>query len=104
MSFDREWDKQTIMQMVDKQCYLEFGKHEDLKALCVCPHADEETESDYEELTFVVPKNWLEKFCKEKFEVEDLDAFLQEQYTSEQSEIIFENALEERQLVLVDFD
>ena len=40
---------------------------------------------------------------KEEFKIEDLDLWLQEEYTSDESEVIFERALNERQVVMVDF-
>lgn len=104
--FNREWNKSTIRNLVKNNCYLRFGDHEDLKALCVCPFADDETfyNPDYYELTFVVPTNWLKEVAKEMFEVEDLDDWLQNEYTTDESEVIFVRALDERQVVMVDFD
>ena len=92
--------------MVEKNCYLRFGDHEDLKALCICPFAEDEEfyEPDYYELAFIVPTKWLKEAVKEMFEVEDLDYWLQNEYTTDESEIIFEKALNERQVVMVDFD
>ena len=42
ISFSREWNKSTIRNIVKNNCYLQFGEHEDLKALCVCPYAEDE--------------------------------------------------------------
>lgn len=105
ITFDKNWNTSTIRSIVKNNSYLEFGYHEDLKALCISPYADDETcyDSDYEELTYVVPKKWLEKVAKEEFEVEVLDMWLQEEYTSDESEVIFSRALSERQVVMVDF-
>ena len=103
--FSREWDKETIRNIVKNNCYLYFGDHEDLKALCICPFAEDETfyKPDYQEMSFVVPTNWLKQVVKEMFEIEDLDCWLQNEYTTDESEIIFERALNERQVVMVDF-
>ena len=38
------------------------------------------------------------------FEVKDLDYWLQNEYSTDESEIIFERALNERQVVMIDFD
>lgn len=103
--FNKEWNKETIRNIVKENCYLKFGEHEDLKALCICPFAEEETtyKVDYVELTYVVPANWLNKVTKELFEVQDLNYWLQNEYTSDESESVFERALNERQIVMVDF-
>ena len=46
---------------------------------------------------------WLKKVAKEEFEIEDLGLWLQTEYTSDESEVIFERGLNERQVVMVDF-
>lgn len=104
--FNREWKKEDIRRVVKENCYLKYGEHEDLKSLCICPFAEDETfyDNDYFEMIFVVPTNWLKKLVKEKFEVKDLDYWLQNEYTTDESEVIFEEALNERQVVMVDFD
>ena len=103
--FSREWKKETIRNIVNNNCYLKFGDHEDLKALCICPFAEDETfyEPDYYEMKFVIPLNWLKKTVKEMFEIDDLDYWLQNEYTTDESEMIFEKALNDRQVVMVDF-
>lgn len=97
--FSRNWSKQKIRNIVKENCYERFGDHEDLKALCICPS----DKADYWEMAYVVPLNWLKIVAKEEFEIEDLDLWLQEEYSSDESEIIFERALNERQVVMVDF-
>lgn len=104
--FSREWNRYTIKSIVKDNCYLQFGNHEDLKALCVCPYAEDESfyKPDYKELTFIVPLNWLKETAKTLFDVDDLDYWLQNEYTTDESELILEKALNERQVVMVDFD
>lgn len=103
--FSKEWNKNTIKNIVNNNCYLKFGDHEDMKALCICPFAEDETfyTPDYRELTFIVPTHWLKEVVKEMFEVEDLDDWLKNEYTTDESEQIFTRALNERQVVMVDF-
>lgn len=103
ITFDKGWSKADIRQMVKDMCYLRFGDHEDLKALCIYPFDEEDYSGDYQEMTYVVPSNWLKQTAKELFGVEDIDLWLQEEYTSDESELIFERALNERQVVMVDF-
>lgn len=104
--FSREWKKNDIKNIVKNNSYLEFGQHEDLKALCICPFAEDDTfyNSDYYEMAFIVPLNWLKEVAKEMFEVDDLDSWLQGEYTTDESEPIFERALNERKVVMVDFN
>ena len=101
--FDRGWSKADIKQIVKDMCYSRFGDHEDLKALCVYPFDGKDYNGDYQEMTYVVPSNWLKQTAKELFEVDDIDIWLQEEYTSDESELVFERALNERQVVMVDF-
>lgn len=105
--FDKEWRRDDIRDLVYTNKYLKFQKHEDLKGMCICPFCYDEDyayyEPDYEELLFIVPANWLKNKAKELFEVNDLDSWLQNEYTSDESEIIFENAIKERQVVMIDF-
>ena len=103
ITFSREWNKRTIRNLVKENCYVRFGDHEDLKALCICPFDEEDYKADYEELAYVVPSNWLKQTVKELFDVDDVVMWLKEEYTSDESELVFERALNERQVVMVDF-
>ena len=103
ITFSREWNKRTIRNLVKENCYVRFGDHEDLKALCICHFDDEDYKADYEEMTYVVPSNWLKQVAKELFDIDDVDIWLREEYTSDESELVFERALNERQVVMVDF-
>ncbi len=103
ITFDRGWSKADIRQIVKDMCYSRFGDHEDLKALCVCPFDEEDYNGDYQEMTYVVPSNWLKQTAKELFGVDDIDIWLREEYTSNESELVFEKALNEKQVVMVDF-
>ena len=103
IGFDRHWNQSTIRNLVRNNCYLEFGKHEDLRAVCINEEDILSDTRDWNELTFIVPTEWLRAFCKEEFEENDLDYFLKEMYTSDESEMIFAEALNQRQIVMVDF-
>lgn len=103
ISFDRHWNENTIRNLVKNSCYLNFGEHENLKAICINEEDIESKSRDWNEMTFIVPTEWLKDFCKREFKVDDLDYFLQEEYTSDESEIIFSEALSKRQIVMVDF-
>lgn len=103
LDFNRNWNRNTIKDLVKKNCYLEFGRHENMKAVCINEEDIESDTRDWGELTFIVPTGWLEDFCRKEFQAEDLNYFLREIYTSDESEIIFQEALSERQIVMVDF-
>lgn len=102
-AFDRDWNQETIRNLVKNHCYLEFGQHADLKALCINEEDILPNGRDWMELTFIVPLEWLKNFCRKEFGVKDLDYFLQEEYTTDESEIVFSAALNKRQVVMVDF-
>ena len=46
IAFSREWSKQTIRNIVKENCYVRFGDHEDLKALCICPFDEDDYKAD----------------------------------------------------------
>ena len=87
IGFDRHWNQSTIRNLVRNNCYLEFGKHEDLRAVCINEEDILSDTRDWNELTFIVPTEWLRAFCKERFEEDDLDYFLKEVYTSDESQL-----------------
>lgn len=102
-AFDYNWNQATIKNLVKHNCYLEFGEHADLRAVCVTEEDRESNTRDWNELTFIVPTKWLQEYCEKEFDEPDLDYFLQEKYTSDESEVIFTAALQQRQIVMVDF-
>lgn len=103
IGFNRDWNQSTIRNLINSNCYLEFGDHADLRAVCVNEEDIESDTRDWVEMTFIVPTSWLKTFVKKEFDVDDLDRFLQEEYTTDESEIIFAEALNNRQVVMVDF-
>lgn len=106
IAFNREWSKGTIRKLLNTNNYLDFTKYHDLKALIIRPHEEDETDyiPDYYEMIFIVPTVWLKDVVQELYEVDDLDFWLKNVYTSTESECIFEMALNESQVVMVDFD
>ena len=106
IKFNKNWNRATISNLVKNNSYLEFGLHKDLKALCLLPYSEDEEfyNPDYEELVYVVPKDWLSENAKELFNVTNLDNWLQNEYTSDESEVLFSKALSERMVVMVEFN
>lgn len=103
--FDRDWSKNDIIDLIHKNCYCEFGKHVDMKGLCVNCADIVKTNRDWNELMFIVPKDWLINCVQTLFGVKphELDDWLNDAYSSDESEQIFAAALEDRQIVMVDF-
>ena len=78
--------------------------------MCVCgAYVDNEEECDFEEVVFVLEKEWLlDRMKKEEqfkdFDSEKLQKWLQETYTSEDSEWIFNEAMQANKIVMIDFN
>ena len=90
--------------------YADFWKHKDLTAFCVCDgyfgydvETDSETETDFNELVVVVEKDWLFD-CMRKDGIENPLDYLQNEYTSDDSIVWFDNAVEQDKVVMVDFN
>ena len=90
--------------------YMDFAKHKDLIAFCVCDgyfgydvETDSETETDFNELVVVVEKDWLFD-CMRKDGIENPLDYLQNEYTSDDSIVWFDNAVEQGKVVMVDFN
>lgn len=90
--------------------YTDFWKHKDLIAFCVCGEyltydveTDSESEADFEELVVVVEKDWLFD-CMRKDGIENPLDYLQNKYTSDDSIVWFDNAVEQGKVVMVDFN
>lgn len=99
-------NKKDIVEELGNHPYLEFSEHENLKAMVVCSESfgGEEEVFDFEELIFVVPTNWLEAYAKESLGVSDLDYWLQNEYTSDKSYKIYQAALTESKVVMINFN
>ena len=100
--------RERILESIEP--YLDFAKHKDLIAFCVCDgylgysvENDDESETDFNELVVVVEKDWLFNFMKQ-YEIEDPLDYLQNEYTSDDSIVWFEEAVEQRKVVMVDFN
>ena len=90
--------------------YADFWKHKDLIAFCVCgeyfAYEDEngnEIEPDFDELVVVAEKDWLFDFMR-KYEIGDPLDYLQNEYTSDDSNVWFEEAVEQSKIIMVDFN
>ena len=69
--------------MLNEKPYLNYGKHKDLVAICVSEYFSEDGE-----YVFYIEKDWLHEYVKSELGVEDVDYWLQNEYTSDESEPI----------------
>ena len=90
--------------------YIGFSEHKDLIAFCVCDgyfgydvETDSETETDFNELVVVVEKDWLFDYMRKDGIESPLD-YLQNEYTSDDSIVWFDEASEQGKVVMVDFN
>lgn len=90
--------------------YIGFSEHKDLIAFCVCNEyliytddTNKEIEPDFEELVVVVEKDWLFNFMR-GYEIENPLDYLQNEYTSDDSSVWFDEAVEQGKVVMVDFN
>lgn len=90
----------------DEEYYYDGDNYVDMKMLVVSPFAeDEDTHTNWRELCFVVPKQWLcgkLKECNEIEEDKDLENWLRSIYTTDESESLFYEALKERKVLMVE--
>lgn len=106
--------RERILKEVENAKYEDLLKHEDLISFNVCdgylsynPDTDEEEESDFDELTVVVVKNWLFDLIKksENLKTDDeVRRFLHEEYTSDDSSHWYADALLRKKIVAIDFN
>ena len=87
--------------------YLEFWKHKDLIAFCVCSEyfmdcEDDENgiEADFNEVIAIVEKDWLFEYM----DMEDPLDYLQNEYTSDDSIDWFDEAIRQNKIVMVGFN
>lgn len=102
--FDADWSKDTIRNMIRNHAYLDFYKHDSLTGLCINMEDIESETRDWNEMVMFIPKNWLYLIAFVKLEVTDFDTWIKEEYTTSDAMKVFRMALEERQIVGVDFD
>lgn len=100
--------KERILASIEP--YMDFAEHKDLIAFCVCSECfnydvetDSEIETDFNEIVVVVEKDWLFNLMKE-YGIENPLYYLQNEYTSDDSVVWFDVAVEQRKVVMVDFN
>jgi len=101
--------RKQILQNIPE--YIDFSKHKDLIAFCVCGEcfdgSSPDEEADFSELIVIVEKDWLFSLVKKTENlVTDKQAlkFLQEEYTSEDSKYWFDESIREKKIATVSFN
>lgn len=70
-------------EMLEIRPYLRTGFHPELFEMVVSEYSDV-----LDEVVFYVEKEWLKQYVKENYDVTDLNYWLENEYTSEESEPI----------------
>lgn len=107
--------RERILNEVKNFYYQDFSLHKDLTVFSVCngyyewnPDTYTEDVADFNELLVVVEKDWLYNRIKMENDNivtdEDVQQFLQNEYTSDDSSDWYDAALMERKIVMVDFN
>ena len=107
--------RKRILDQVSNAYSTNLSEHKDLIAFCICsgylerynPDIDLDEESDFSELLVAVEKDWLFSFMKESLHLEtDEEArkYLQDEYTSDDSIIWYNKALEDKKIVMINFN
>ena len=83
-----------------------YSKQDIMEFYCN-PATDTDEESDFYELSVVVEKEWLFEFIKSTLDFktdEEVRKYLQEEYTSDDSIAWYDEAIEAKKVVMVDFN
>ena len=97
--------RKQILDEWKEHPYLYFANHPDMKALCVCSgDIGEDDEVDFDEIIFAVPTEWRFGVVAREFEIKDVQYWLENEYTSDESYIIFQMAMEQNQIMMLEFN
>lgn len=104
--------KQRIWDRYKKNCSLDFHLHNELLALSCSPEdlasdGDPET-CGFNEVLFAVEKDWLithlNRTTNEYWTADKVKKWLKTEYTSEESSAIFKVAIQQRAVVMLEFN
>ena len=104
-----EKTRNKILQEWKKHRFTDYCSHPSLKSLGVCSgYVGPDEECDFEEISFAVPEKWLIETCIREFDElklpSDVQYFLDNVYTSDHSIVIFELAMSENQIAMLNFN
>lgn len=103
--------KNKILEAYRKHPYIKFAEHNELLALVVCAENfyEDYEKQEFDELIFAVEKDWLINYLNKnrywiKWDLEEVQGWLQNEYSSDDSYAIFYDALSENAVVMLDFN
>ena len=104
--------KQRIWDRYQKNRSTDFHLHNELLALCCCRESLEERgdveEYGFEEVIFAVEKDWLithlNRTTNEYWTADKVKKWLKTEYTSDDSAVIFEEAISQRAVMMLEFN
>lgn len=106
-----ERKREDILKQWKRRPYLEYGKHEKLVILSLCPDPYcEDFSYDYVEIVFTVPVEWLLDNLalydnkRSHWRWKELSEWLKNEYTSDDSEQIFNDAMVDQKIVTLNFN
>mgnify|MGYP004715368139 FL=1 len=104
--------RERILKEVEEAKCKNLDRHKESATFSVCdgymsfnPDTNEEEESDFNEVIVTVEKDWLFDLIKrtKKLAGNEIQKFLQEEYTSDDSSTWYEEARLAEKIVAVDF-
>lgn len=103
--------KNKILEAYRKHPYTKFAEHNELLALVVCAENfyEDYEKQEFNELIFAVEKDWLINYLNKnrywiKWDLEEVQGWLQNEYASDDSYTIFYDALSENAVVMLEFN
>lgn len=103
--------KNKILAYYHQHHYTKFAEHNELLAMVVCAESfyDDDEEREFNELIFAVEKDWLINYLNihrywMKWDLEEVQGWLQNEYASDDSYEIFIDAVNENAVVMLEFN
>ena len=103
--------KNKILKAYHKHHYTKFGEHNELLALIVSADCfyEHHEKWEFDELIFAVEKDWLINYLNKnrywiKWDLEEVQGWLQNEYASDDSYAIFYAALSENAVAMLEFN
>jgi hypothetical protein len=103
--------KNKILKAYREHPYTKFAEHNELLALVVCAENfyEDYEKQEFDELIFAVEKDWLINYLNKnrywiKWDLEEVQGWLQNEYSSDDSYAIFYDALSENAVAMLEFN
>jgi hypothetical protein len=103
--------KSKLLKIYREHPYTKFAEHNELIALIVCAESfyGDDERKEFDELLFAVEKDWLINYLNTyrdwiKWDFEEVQRWVQNEYASDDSHEIFCDALLENAIVMLQFN